>query len=77
MKIDLTGRTALVTGGNRGLGEAMAVALAAAGASVALVARDVALLQKVKAAIVAAGGKAEFFKADVTTSRMSPRWARR
>jgi NAD(P)-dependent dehydrogenase (short-subunit alcohol dehydrogenase family) len=69
MKIDLTGRTALITGGNRGLGEAMAVALAAAGASVALVARDVALLQKVKAAITAAGGKAELFPTDVTNEQ--------
>ena len=66
MKIDLAGRTALVTGGNRGLGEAMARALAASGAAVALVARDVALLQKVKAAIVESGGKAEFFVGDVT-----------
>jgi NAD(P)-dependent dehydrogenase (short-subunit alcohol dehydrogenase family) len=69
MKIDLTGRTALITGGNRGLGEAMAVALAAAGASVALVARDVTLLQKVKAAIVESGGKAEFFVANVTNEK--------
>jgi NAD(P)-dependent dehydrogenase (short-subunit alcohol dehydrogenase family) len=69
MKIDLTGRTALITGGNRGLGEAMAEALAASGASVALVARDVALLQKVKAAIVAQGGRAEFFAADVTNEQ--------
>jgi NAD(P)-dependent dehydrogenase (short-subunit alcohol dehydrogenase family) len=66
MKIDLTGRTALITGGNRGLGEAMAVALAAAGAAVALVARDVNQLEKVRAAIAAKGGKAEFFTADVT-----------
>jgi NAD(P)-dependent dehydrogenase (short-subunit alcohol dehydrogenase family) len=66
MKIDLTGRTALITGGNRGLGEAMAVALAASGAAVALVARDVALLQKVKAAITGSGGRAEHFVADVT-----------
>jgi NAD(P)-dependent dehydrogenase (short-subunit alcohol dehydrogenase family) len=66
MKIDLTGRTALITGGNRGLGEAMAVALAASGAAVALVARDVTLLQKVKATITAAGGRAEHFVADVT-----------
>ncbi len=66
MKIDLTGRTALITGGNRGLGEAIALALAASGAAVALVARDSALLQKVKAAIDAAGGRAEFFVADVT-----------
>jgi NAD(P)-dependent dehydrogenase (short-subunit alcohol dehydrogenase family) len=66
MKVDLTGRTALITGGNRGLGEAIAVALAASGATVALVARDATLLQQVKAKILAAGGKAEFFAADVT-----------
>ena len=67
MKIDLTGRTALITGGNRGLGEAMAVALAGSGASIALVARDAERLQKVKAAIVESGGKAESFTADVTS----------
>lgn len=69
MKIDLTGRTALITGGSRGLGEAMALSLAAAGASIALVARDVDRLGKVKADIAAAGGKAEFFKADVTSEQ--------
>ena len=69
MNIDLTGRTALITGGNRGLGEAMAVALAAAGAAVALVARDVTQLEKVRAGIVAKGGKAEFFTADVTNEQ--------
>jgi NAD(P)-dependent dehydrogenase (short-subunit alcohol dehydrogenase family) len=69
MKIDLSGRIALITGGNRGLGEAMAVALAAAGASVALVARDAARLEKVKTAIVASGGKAEFFAADTTSEQ--------
>jgi NAD(P)-dependent dehydrogenase (short-subunit alcohol dehydrogenase family) len=66
MNIDLTGRIALITGASRGLGEAMAVALAAAGASIALVARDVERLQKVKATITAAGGRAEIFTADVT-----------
>lgn len=37
---DLTGRTALVTGGNRGLGKAFAFGLAAAGARVAIAGRD-------------------------------------
>jgi NAD(P)-dependent dehydrogenase (short-subunit alcohol dehydrogenase family) len=37
---DLTGKTAVVTGGNRGLGKAFALALAEAGADVAIVARD-------------------------------------
>ena len=69
MKVDLTGRTALITGGSRGLGEAMAVALADSGAAVALVARDVSRMQKVKASITESGGRAEFFAADVTNEQ--------
>jgi NAD(P)-dependent dehydrogenase (short-subunit alcohol dehydrogenase family) len=38
-QFDLTGRTALVTGGSKGLGEAMAAGLASAGADVVLVSR--------------------------------------
>src|ERR1043166_9507785 len=45
MKIDLSGRTAVITGGSRGLGEAMARTLAGANAQIALVARDHARLQ--------------------------------
>lgn len=66
MNIDLTGRTAVITGGSRGLGEAMARTLAEAGAKVALVARDVQRLEQVRDAIVANGGVAEIFIADVT-----------
>jgi NAD(P)-dependent dehydrogenase (short-subunit alcohol dehydrogenase family) len=66
MKIDLKGRTAVITGGNRGLGEAMALALADAGAQIALVARDVKRLESVRDAIAQRGGTADIFTGDVT-----------
>jgi NAD(P)-dependent dehydrogenase (short-subunit alcohol dehydrogenase family) len=66
MKIDLTGRTAVITGGSRGLGEAMAKALSEAGARVALVARDVNRLGKVRDAISQRGGTAAVFTGDAT-----------
>ena len=61
----LRGRTALVTGASRGLGRAIAEALAAAGATVALVARDHERLELFATAIRERGGRAEVFLADV------------
>jgi NAD(P)-dependent dehydrogenase (short-subunit alcohol dehydrogenase family) len=66
MKIDLTGRTAVITGGSRGLGQAMATALAESGAAIALVARDTQRLESVRDLIARNGGTAEAFAADVT-----------
>ena len=66
MKIDLTGKVAVITGGSRGLGEAMATTLSAAGATLALVARHEAKLAGVRDKLVAAGGKAAYFMGDVT-----------
>jgi NAD(P)-dependent dehydrogenase (short-subunit alcohol dehydrogenase family) len=66
LQIDLSGKIALVTGASRGLGKAMAVALSAAGATMALVARDTAKLDAVKSEIEESGGKAGVFVADVT-----------
>lgn len=66
MKIDLTGRAAVITGGSRGLGEAMAKALAEAGADIALVARDSKRMAAVRDSIAGSGGTAEAFAADVT-----------
>jgi len=66
MNIDLTGRTAVITGASRGLGEAMARALAEAGAAVALVARNTTRLEQVRESIVQRGGTAAIFTADVT-----------
>lgn len=66
MKIDLAGKTAVITGASRGLGESMALALSSAGAQIALIARDGERLQSVKNRIEAAGGIAEWFTCDVT-----------
>ena len=66
MKIDLTGRTAVITGASRGLGEAMAIFLAGSGAAIALVARDESRLHKVRETITSSGGKAEAFVCDVS-----------
>lgn len=63
MADELEGRVALVTGASRGLGRAMALELARAGAQVALVARDEAALRAVAAE---AGDRAAVFRADVT-----------
>ena len=60
----LAGRTALITGASKGLGKAMAIALAAEGARVGLVSRDVALLDCVAGEI---GPAAHVFRADVTS----------
>lgn len=64
--IDLTGRTALVTGASSGLGLRFARTLAAAGAKVALAARRLDRLEAVAEEIRAAGGVAQPFTLDVT-----------
>jgi len=51
MDLDLTGKTALITGGSKGIGKAIAAALLAEGASVTLVSRDAAQLQETQAAL--------------------------
>ena len=62
----LTGRTVLVTGASSGIGEATAVAAAARGATVLLVARREAELDRVRTSIEAAGGRASSYVADLT-----------
>ena len=66
MAAGLEGRIALVTGASQGIGRAIALELAAGGATVALAARNHEKLAEVKAAIEAAGGKAESFALDVS-----------
>jgi NAD(P)-dependent dehydrogenase (short-subunit alcohol dehydrogenase family) len=63
----LKGRTAVITGASKGLGKAMAIALAGEGARVALMSRDAALLDGVAKDIAASGGEAAAVPADVTS----------
>lgn len=57
-RFSLSGRTALITGGSRGIGRAIALAMAAAGARVAVCARHLDACETVVAEITAAGGDA-------------------
>ena len=65
---DLTGRRALVTGSSRGLGLAMARALAEAGASIVLNARDSVALGATAADLAEAGFDVAALAFDVTSS---------
>ena len=62
---DLTGRVAIVTGGNGGIGLGMAQGLAAAGAAVVVAARDAAKAGRAVAGLEARGATARFIATDV------------
>lgn len=64
---DLDGKVAMVTGGTRGLGEVAAMALAKAGADVAVCGRSQDDLARVSKAVLKLGVKAAGFSLDVTS----------
>lgn len=66
MDLELDGKRALVTGSTGGIGEAIAVRLAAEGASVIVHGRPREAGDRVAGAIVAAGGQASVALADLT-----------
>ncbi len=68
MDLGLTGRSAVVTGASRGLGRAIAEALAAEGAKVTLVARGGDTLAETAAALRASGATVHTVSADVTSA---------
>tara|TARA_B100000686_G_scaffold184730_1_gene191562 strand:- start:3320 stop:4072 length:753 start_codon:yes stop_codon:yes gene_type:complete len=68
MKIDLNGKIALVTGGSRGIGRATCIALAKAGAFVAVnYNSSTEEAKQTVSDIDSYGGKSEIFKADVSS----------
>src|SRR6185436_18958030 len=71
----LSGRTALITGGSKGLGKAMALALGRAGARVAVVSRQLDSLKAAADEVRAMGGEAEPSVADVSDEAQVSRLA--
>jgi len=64
----LLGKVALITGGNRGIGKAIALKLAALGAAVAICGRDTATLEATANELQATGARVYWQRADVTRS---------
>ncbi len=73
MRIDLSARTALVTGASRGIGEAIARRLAETGAHVLCAARTREAVEKVAAEVTAAGGRATGVVLDIAAANLRER----
>jgi 3-oxoacyl-[acyl-carrier protein] reductase len=74
MKIDLTGRRALVAGASRGIGLAMARSFAAAGADVAVCARQAAPLEAAAASLKALGHRVSARPCDLSRAEEVQTW---
>lgn len=66
IQVDLSGRTAVVTGASRGIGRAIALRLAESGAKVACIARNLEKLEEVAGEIRSLGAEATIHQCDVT-----------
>jgi 3-oxoacyl-[acyl-carrier protein] reductase len=73
MKIDLSGKTALVTGASRGIGASIALRLAETGAHVLVAARSVDAVNDVAKNIVDNGGLATGVELDITAADVRDR----
>jgi 3-oxoacyl-[acyl-carrier protein] reductase len=65
--LNLSNKVIVITGASKGIGRATALAAAAGGAKVALLARDEILLRELSEEITAAGGQAFYFTGDLTS----------
>src|SRR5258708_13093549 len=72
MEVRLDGKSAIVTGGSKGLGLAIAEEYAASGADVAILARDPGALAEAKQKIQARGGKGKILAISCDVSKAGP-----
>jgi 3-oxoacyl-[acyl-carrier protein] reductase len=67
MEVKLDGRVALITGGSKGIGLAVAIRMAASGADVAMLARREDALEEARQVVAAtAKGRVQVFRCDVS-----------
>ena len=69
---DLTGKVAVVTGAGRGIGKAIALGLADAGADVGMISRTMSELEEIAETVKAAGHRAEPVSADLSDIHRIP-----
>lgn len=69
MELKLSGQTAVVTGGGRGIGRAVALMLGQAGAAVVVTARTESEIEAVADTINSEGGRARCVKTDITSEK--------